>query len=48
MKVAGLEETDTASLAQVAEQIEFLFREEAAIVVVECFEILDELAFALV
>ena len=48
MEVSGLEETHAAPLAEVAKQVEFLVCEETAIVIVEDFQIFDELTFAFV
>ena len=42
VEVACLEEAHAASLAEIAEQVEFLVGEETAGVVVERLEILDE------
>ncbi len=48
MEVACLEKTHTPSLTQVPEQVKFLTSEEAAIVVVEGFQIFNKQSFALV
>src|SRR6516225_4609097 len=48
MEIAGLEETHAAALAEVAKQIQLLVCEEAAIFIVECFQILYEIPLAFV